>query len=87
MDGPLTPFGRAVKLFLDQPSKRRQPRFIQSLRNRNNAITANDINTLLIKFEKDSSQKGPKKVLRQVFNAIRDYDAVITTLGATPNQM
>ncbi|KAI1387721.1 uncharacterized protein F4822DRAFT_444313 [Hypoxylon trugodes] len=80
MDSTTTPFSRAIEAFLHQPSRKRQPRFIQSCQNDNKLDTANNINALLMNVEQDKNRRGSVKTLRLIFNAVHDYNAIVSTL-------
>ncbi|KAI1079934.1 hypothetical protein F5B20DRAFT_590137 [Whalleya microplaca] len=73
-------FASATKAILAERPKKRHTKFIEEFCASPDVVTAEDVNQILAKMEQDSSQKGVKKILRPVFEAVCDYDAIISTM-------
>ena len=76
-------FSAAAADLLKDPSTRRRSTFVKNILSGTTTVTAQDVNKSLIEMETTASQKGSRKVLRLVFDAVSDYDAVLNTLGIT----
>ncbi|KAI3326935.1 hypothetical protein HD806DRAFT_378066 [Xylariaceae sp. AK1471] len=73
-------FTRALEAFIAEPSKKKRPSFLTDYVAGKKAVTADEVQKTMIGLEKHHSQKMSRRVLRPVFEAIIDYDGVITTL-------
>ena len=74
-------FSVAAANFLKDPSKGKNSTFVENLLLGASTVTAEDVNKSLIEIETETSQKGNRRTLRLVFDAVSDYDAVLNTLG------
>ncbi|KAI1425070.1 hypothetical protein F5Y12DRAFT_714730 [Xylaria sp. FL1777] len=76
-----SPFSEAVHKFANQHTKKRQPGFIQDVIDSKQRITAEEVQTTMMKLEEESLHRTSSKMLRAVFDSVWDYDGVISVLG------
>ncbi|RDW66363.1 hypothetical protein BP6252_09998 [Coleophoma cylindrospora] len=73
-------FMRALEAFVAEPSKKRRPSFLAAYMSGDEAVGADEVHKAISDVEKHHSQKLSRRVLQPVFDAIKDYDAVISVL-------
>ncbi|KAI1264055.1 hypothetical protein F5Y18DRAFT_392388 [Xylariaceae sp. FL1019] len=79
MSSESTTFGKALVVFMNEPSRKRRPSFIAD-DPASCKVTADDVQQDLLSLEFQHSLKFSRRVLRPIFEAVIDYDSVITTL-------
>jgi len=77
--GNATPFALAVRAFVNEPTKRKMPAFIEEYLKGGEKARPQDVEIRVKAVEKERSKVG--SILRQVFQAVYDYDGVLGTLG------
>ena len=76
-------FSTAAADLLKDPATGRKSMFVKNILGGASTVTAEDVNKSIIEMETNSGQKGPRNLLRVVFDAVSNYDAVLNTLGIT----
>lgn len=73
-------FSQAVEEFATRPTKKKKS-FVQRMWEEKLIISPEEVQESLLEFHQDNSQRAARKVLRPVFDALRDYDRVMDVLG------
>lgn len=73
-------FSRAVEEFATRPTKKKGG-FVQRMWEEKLIISPEEVQTALLDFQQDHSQRASRKVLKPVVDALRDYNKVMDTLG------
>ncbi|KAI8630261.1 hypothetical protein F5Y19DRAFT_429484 [Xylariaceae sp. FL1651] len=73
-------FTKAVEAFIAEPTRKKRPSFLTDYLVGEKTVTAGEVQTTILDLEKHHSQKLSRRILRSVFEAVLDYDGVITVL-------
>jgi hypothetical protein len=80
MEPPKSPFVCAIERYLQQPTRKKRASFIQSYIDGGAVISAEEIQVELMGLSDDMKQRASRRLLWPVFEAVCDYDAVISAL-------
>lgn len=73
-------FSRAVEEFATRPTKKKKS-FVQRMWEEKLVISPEEVQIDLFDFQQEHSQRASRKVLKPVFDALRDYDRVMDVLS------
>lgn len=73
-------FSQAVEEFATRPTKKKRS-FVQRMWEEKLIVSPEEVQASLFDFQKDHSQRASRKVLKPVFDALRDYDRVMDVLS------
>lgn len=73
-------FSQAVEEFATRPTKKKRS-FIKRMWEEKTIVSPEEVHASLFDFQKEHSQRASRKVLKPVFDALRDYDRVMDVLG------
>lgn len=73
-------FSQAVEEFATRPTKKKRS-FVQRMWEEKLIVSPEEVQASLFDFQKDHSQRASRKVLKPVFDALRDYDKIMDVLS------
>lgn len=80
MAQPASAFSKAVEEFATRPTKKKKC-FVQRMWEEKSIVSPEDVQVDIFDFQQEHSQRASRKVLKPVFDALRDYDRVMDVLS------